>query len=425
MAASPPVSLPERDGQAAGAYAWFVFLVIAALGFTDWVVRQIVVGIFPLLQADWSLSDSEIGALSAVVPLMVGVMMMPVALLVDRWSRVKTIFLMALLWSLAMIACGIAANYEQLLLARAFIGLGEAAYGPAGFALLAWYFPMRMRSTVIGGVLVVCSLGNVLGVGMGGTLAEQWGWRDVFLAIGVVSLLVSFAALAIRDYPTPALPPRPAEGGRARQNAAALLGSPTVVLTCLGSASLLFVMSALVTWLPSLLFRDYGMTAAEAARTGGLGVGFTAIGAVVWAQLADRWGQVRTQGRLFVPAIGAMGSVALLCCALLLMQPGSLQLAVVVGVFFFTAAVMGPVNTVVMDVVDPGLRATATALVGVAQNLLGLAAGPLVVGWLSARVGLAPALLVLPVAAACSCVFFLLASRRYPREQRVHPVHPA
>ncbi len=417
MAALPPASLSEQDGQQAGVYAWFVFLVIAALGFTDWVVRQIVVGIFPVLQADWRLTDSEIGALSAVVPLMVGVMMMPVALLVDRWSRVKTIFCMALLWSLAMIACGIAASYEQLLLARAFIGLGEAAYGPAGFALLAWYFPMRMRSTVIGGVLVACSLGNVLGVGMGGTLAEQWGWRDVFIAVGAVSLLVSFAALGIRDYPTPALPPTPAEGGRARQIAVALLGSPTVVLTCLGSASLLFVMSALVTWLPSLLFRDYGMTAAEAAKTGGLGVGLTAVGAVVWAQIADRWGLVRLQGRLFVPAIGAAGSTLLLCCAFLLMQPDTLQLVVVIGVFFFTAAVMGPVNTVVMDVVEPGLRATATALVGVAQNLIGLAAGPLVVGWLSGSVGLASALLVLPLAATCSATFFLLASRHYARER--------
>ncbi len=413
----PPAGLPGRDGQEVGAYAWFVFVVIAALGFTDWVVRQIVIGIFPLLQADWRLTDSEIGALAAVVPLMVGAMMMPVALLVDRWSRVKTIFLMALVWSLAMIACGIAANYEQLLLARAFIGLGEAAYGPAGFALLAWYFPMRMRSTVIGGVLVACALGNVLGVSMGGALAERWGWREVFLAVGVLSLLVSFAALGIRDYPTPALPSRPAGRGRARQIAAALLGSPTVVLTCLGSASLLFVMSALVTWLPSLLFRDHGMTAAEAARTGGLGVGLTAIGALIWAQAADRWGIVRPQGRLFVPAIGAVGSVLLLCCALLLMQPGGMQLALLIGVFFFTAAVMGPVNTVVMDVVEPGLRATATALVGVAQNLLGLAAGPLVVGWLSGRSGLAAALLVLPVAALCSCGLFLLAGRHYVREQ--------
>ena len=282
MAGAPLGTVPDSGNDNPGRYAWFVFAVIAALGFVDWLVRQIVVGILPELKAQWQLSDSEIGLLAAMVPIMVSAAMLPLALVIDQWSRVKTIFLMAVLWSMATIACGFATTYGQLLAARAFIGLGEAAYGPAGFALLAWYFPLRLRSTVIGGALVAAALGNVLGIALGGTLAQSWGWQNTFIAAGVVSLIVSLFALTIKDYPTTPL----ASGGSAKGNVLyamrALLRSPTVNLTYLGSASLLFVMSALVTWLPTYLGRFYGMSIAEASQlilqAGSLGEGRGPLG---------------------------------------------------------------------------------------------------------------------------------------------------
>ena len=421
MAGAPLGSVPDSGNDNPGRYAWFVFAVIAALGFVDWLVRQIVVGILPELKAQWQLSDSEIGLLAAIVPIMVSAAMLPLALVIDQWSRVKTIFLMAVLWSIATIACGFATTYGQLLAARAFIGLGEAAYGPAGFALLAWYFPLRLRSTVIGGALVAAALGNVLGIALGGTLAQSWGWQNTFIAAGVVSLIVSLFALTIKDYPTTPL----ASGGSAKGNVLyamrALLRSPTVNLTYLGSASLLFVMSALVTWLPTYLGRFYDMSIAEASQTGAIGVALTAAGAVLWGQVADRWGMRNPRGRLWVPATGALGCALVLVLALVLADVGTSRLVLLMAVFFLTAVVMGPVNTVVMDVVEPGLRASASALVGLAQNLLGLASGPMVVGFLADIYGLEAALLALPVVAMISFGFFMLASRTYPRErERVH-----
>jgi len=68
-------------------------------------------------------------------------------LIADRWSRVKSIFLMATVWSLATIACAFTRNYGQLFAGRAAIGLGEAGYGSAAGALLASIFPGRLRST--------------------------------------------------------------------------------------------------------------------------------------------------------------------------------------------------------------------------------------------------------------------------------------
>jgi MFS family permease len=155
---SNTISRSEDGGP--GLYGWMVFAIIFLLGFLDFAVRQMVVGIFPLLKVDWGLDDKSIGALAAIVPIAVGLSVIPMSLLIDRWSRVKAIFLMALAWSLATIACGLATSFPQLMAARLVVGLGEAAYGPAGFALIAYYFPSRLRATAISGILIGATMGR-------------------------------------------------------------------------------------------------------------------------------------------------------------------------------------------------------------------------------------------------------------------------
>src|SRR6187401_459347 len=140
-------SLPPRR------YAWTVFAIVFALMVVDYVDRQVVVSMFPYLKAQWTLSDGQLGGLVSIVSIMVALGTIPLSLLADRWSRVKSIFLMALVWSIATIACAYAASYSQLLATRAAVGVGEAAYGTVGAALLASLFPLRMRSTVIGAFL--------------------------------------------------------------------------------------------------------------------------------------------------------------------------------------------------------------------------------------------------------------------------------
>src|SRR5580765_2936255 len=163
--------LPPSDGSQAKSddflvskpYAWFVFAMTFALMLFDYIDRQIVVSMFPHLKAEWDLSDKQLGALVSVVSITVAIGTVPLALVADRWSRVKSIFLMALVWSLATIACAFAQSYGQLLAARSVVGLGEAAYGAAGAALLATLFPARMRSTILGAFLGAGLVGSVLG----------------------------------------------------------------------------------------------------------------------------------------------------------------------------------------------------------------------------------------------------------------------
>ena len=169
-------------------YAWTVFALLIALMVMDYVDRQVVVSMFPHLKAQWDLSDAMLGGLVSIVSITVALGTLPLSFIADRWSRVKSIFLMALVWSIATIACAFAQSYGQLLAMRSIVGLGEAAYGAAGAALLATLFPARMRSTVLGAFLAAALVGSVMGVVAGGVIAERWGWQAGFGVVGVPGL---------------------------------------------------------------------------------------------------------------------------------------------------------------------------------------------------------------------------------------------
>jgi MFS family permease len=137
------------------------------------------------------------------------------------------------------------------------------------------------------------------------------------------------------------------------------------------------------------------------------------IGAVVWGLVADRLTARIACARLYVPAIGAVLTTLLMSSAFALFPPGSAQFALIVAGGFMMAVNVGPITAVVIDVVHPGVRATAASILSLAQNLLGLAGGPLLAGVLSERYGLPFALSVVPLFCIAAALCFLIASRTY------------
>ncbi len=242
-------------------YAWTIFGILMALMVVDYVARQVVVSMFSHLKAQWDLSDRQLGALVSIVSVVVALGAVPISLLADRWSRVKSIFLMALVWSLATLACAYADSYTSLFAARAVVGLGEAAYGTVGVALLATLFPPRMRSTVLGTFLAAGMLGSVLGVVLGGIIADHWGWQAGFTTVGLPGLVLAvlFVATA-RDYKTVALPVSPANGGTAARRfgdvVRELLRPRSAPIACVGAGLQLLAASTIYAWLPSYLNRS-------------------------------------------------------------------------------------------------------------------------------------------------------------------------
>src|SRR5262245_34234870 len=228
----------EAERVSAGNYAWLVFALTFGLLLSDYMSRQVLNAVFPLLKAEWELSDTQLGTLSGVVSIAVGALALPLSLLADRWGRVRSLVLMAALWSIATLACAVATNFEQMLLARFFVGVGEAAYGSVGLAVVLSVFPVRMRATVSGAFLAGSMVGSVLGISLGGFLAAQFGWRAAFAGMALFGLLLTIG------YPLIVKESRLATDGgaatrtvtsAARPRLRALVSSRSVICAYLGS----------------------------------------------------------------------------------------------------------------------------------------------------------------------------------------------
>src|SRR5687767_13852521 len=171
----------HADGYLIGrGQAWFAFAMTIALMLFDYIDRQVIVSLFPYMKADWGLSDKQLGGLVSVLSVTVALGALPVALFADRYGRVKSIVVMALVWSAATISCMFSRSYGQLLAARSLIGLGEAGYGSVGSSLIASIFPARMRPVLLAAFFAAASVGSVLGVLLGGLIAARWGWQAAF-----------------------------------------------------------------------------------------------------------------------------------------------------------------------------------------------------------------------------------------------------
>jgi MFS transporter, Spinster family, sphingosine-1-phosphate transporter len=348
---------------------------------------------------------------------------LPVALLADRTSRVKSIVAMAAVWSIATLSCMFARGYAGLFAARAMVGLGEAGYGSVGAALIASHFPARLRSRLLAAFFAAASVGSVLGVLLGGLIAARWGWQAAFGVVGAPGLLLALAYCKVRDYKTVELTPRLERATRSTMStvgyvANALVRSPTLLWVCLGGAAQLVVVSAVWAWLPSFLHRMHGIAPDRAGVLAALVVLGGAVGSIAWGAVVDRSGTRRPRNKLNAMAVLCVISAALLAPSFALEAAFATQLALVgVGGFVMTCTV-GPVSAVVADVVHPGVRATGLAVLALFQNLLGLAAGPFLAGLLSDAVGLQAALALMPAFGLVAAGFFLLANRCYEADAR-------
>jgi MFS transporter, Spinster family, sphingosine-1-phosphate transporter len=403
-------------------YMWAVFAILFALMVVDYIDRQVVVSMFPHLKAQWNLSDRQLGSLVSIVSVTVALGAVPLSLLADRWSRVKSIFLMAIVWSLATIACAFAGSYLQLLGIRGVVGLGEAAYGTIGGALLASFFPARMRSTVLGAFIAASTLGSVLGVVLGGFVAQRWGWQAGFGAVGGPGLLLAMLfPLIVRDYKTVSLPAKDCAGNSPRLSARAvvieLLRPRTALMTCIGAGLSLLVFSTTYAWLPSYLNRYYGVAPDRAGLMTGVVVLLGGLGALLSSVLSDRLTRRFPRARLYVPAVSSVLTTVTMVAAFAGVGPGPLQFALLAVGGLLMAGSIGPTDAVVIDVIHPGLRATGGSILSLMRNLFGLAAGPLLAGALSDAYGLQFAMAVVPLFGLGAAAAFVAAARTYEEDR--------
>ena len=396
------------------AYAWLVFALTFGLLISDFMARQVLNAVFPLLKAEWSLSDGQLGLLSGIVALMVGLLTCPISLLADRVGRVKSIAVMAVLWSIATALCGLARNYEQMLAARVLVGVGEAAYGSVGIAVILSVFPKHLRATLTGAFMAGGLVGQVLGVAVGGAVAAAHGWRMAFLAIGIGGLVLAIAyPWLVRE--SRLSKERSGEHDQmARPSFRALFAGRRLKCAYVGSGLQLFIAGALPAWLPTYFVRYYDLPLKDAASRAGLFLAIGGVGMVICGMISDRVVH-GTARRAMLSALYCVGC-ALLLSAALWFGPGVPQLLLLGAAMFLAAATAGPAGAMVANLTPAALHGTAFAILSLANNAIGQAPGPIVTGWLADRIGLLGALQWLPLASMCAAAVFFIGSRGFETE---------
>ncbi|MFI2411169.1 MFS transporter [Streptomyces sp. NPDC018947] len=399
-------------------YAWLVFTLSFALLLSDYMSRQVLNAVFPMLKAQWLLSDGQLGSLSGVVALMVGVLTFPLSLLADRWGRVRTLVVAATVWSVATLGCAVSAGYGQMFVGRFVVGIGEAAYGSVGIAVVLSVFPVALRATLAGAFMAGGSFGSVLGVSIGGVVAQAHGWRWAFGVMGLYGLALAFLyALVVKERRIGAGPALPVERPPVRPQLPKLFSSVSVICAYVGSGMQMFLAMALLTWMPSYLDRYYGLPTAEAGLAAGVFALIGGTGMILCGAVSDRVGRTAVIRKWTVAIACSLCSLVLLTSGFL-MPAGPAQLVLVGAGTLVAAGTAGPATAMVASLTPAAIAATAFATLTLANSLLGLAPGPAVTGFLADHLGLRATFQVIPLVALLGAAAFAIGRTTYEKDLR-------
>jgi len=425
VAESAPV---ERDLTRLGRTALAVLTLINLFNYLDrWIIAALVESI---KHSELRLSDKQIGLLFSGF-IVVYLFTAPVfGSLGDTKSRTRLLAFGVAVWSVATALAGLARGYTSLLLARATVGVGEAAYGTISPALLADYFDRDRRGRVFAIFFAAIPIGSALGYIVGGLVDHYFGWRQAFFVAGVPGLVLAALALRLYDPPRGAQDPEtaPASGGHsisvgraARAAYAALLRNRPYVLTILGYAAYTFAIGALAFWTPSFLERIRGIPKAQATVQFGAVVVVTGfVGTYAGGWIGDYYLRTSRQAYLWVSGIATLVAAPLTLVALAVARPPVYWTAIVAAELLLFAST-GPINSAIVNVVPPAIRATAVALSIFTIHILGDVPSPWLVGVLSDARTLGEAVLIIPVAVLAGGLIWTYAAWRGERMGAAEP----
>ena len=417
--------MDQEDKNIFGQGGWqahYILILLFLAYVLDYANRNVLYSLFPMIKQEWGLSDTQLGALSTVISITIGCIVIPVSILVDRWSRRKTISLMIFMWSIATLACGYARDYSQMLVARAMIGLGEAGYAPGGTAMISAAYPEKKRSLALGVWNASIPLGIGLGMVMGGYIGKHFHWRSAFGWVAAPGILLSVLVWFMRDYKTVELKgdvrgEQPLKStDRFFSQALKLFSIPSLIFTYLGFAMNQASTNAILAWLPSYYTRIVGVDVDQAGRSTAFLAISVFMGAPLGGFLADSWAKRNKRARLLAPALTSFLTALIMLASFFIPATTWLRTAVNICFGIMMVAYVAPSAAVTQDVVHPGLRAVSYAFNVVTMHLVIGGWSPMIIGYLSDKVGLAHAMMTIPLFCLLGSIFFLFGSRYYPRD---------
>jgi len=369
----------------ASKYALGLLLAIYICNLVD---RNILSIVAQPMKEDLRLDDWQIGLLSGIAfALFYVIIGFPVARLAERANRVNIISILLAVWSVMTALCGLAQSFVSLALARVGVGTGEGGCTPASHSLLSDFFPPEKRSTAFSIYSLGIPLGPLLAGVSGGWIADRYGWRAAFLIVAAPGLvLAAITKLTLREPPRGRYDPAPMAQAPVPSFTAVLkrlASKPTFRHVAFGAAIATFGNYGISTFAVPYLLRGFDINLTEAAAAYGLVVGIAAsIGVFLGGWLTDRLGAADPRAYVLVPAVGALLSAPLYVAVFLqsnLLNLALLIIAPAVVHYFY----MGPTFGLTANMVDARMRATASSIVILLMNLVGVGLGPVVAGLLS------------------------------------------
>jgi predicted MFS family arabinose efflux permease len=369
--------------------------------------RQILGILAQPIKADLRLSDTQFGAIGGLAfALLYSVLGVPLAYLADKTNRSGVIAASLAVWSGFTALCGTAAGFAQLFLYRLGVGIGEAGGVAPSYALIADYFPPERRARALAVFSLGIPIGLAAGTLIGDYIAHAVNWRAAFIVMGIAGVVLApVVRLVVRDLPRPSAAVMPLAAAFPM-----LARKPAFWLLAFASSASSLCGYGLALWTPSVLMRSFGL---DLLSTGNFLASLLLIGgcAGVFAGgwFADRLGAMDRGWYAKLPAIAWLITIpawglGLLAPSLWLAWP-LLLLGNALNILW-----LGPVTTAVQHLVPQPMRATASASFLLINNLIGLGAGPLLMGRLSDAFKTTYGVDALRNAAVACLAFYLIAA---------------
>ena len=362
-----------------------IFLLISMFGFID---RQVIGSLGQPIKAALHLTDAQFGLLGGLAfSLLNALLTIPIARIAERRRRLTIIGIGVFLWSIATCLCGVASGFIQLLIARVAVGVGEAASAPATASVMADYFAPTQRTSAAAVFVLAVPLGALIGAAGGGYIAQYADWRTAFVIAGLPGLLLALLlVLTIREpirghYDAPGLgqadaPPLSAVLRR-------MVARPAFLHVMAGSTLASMGGFGINLFLAQYFFRRFGLGIGDSGLLSGL---ISAVPGVIsmlgGGLLADWLGKKDARFYVWTPGLGALLATPLYVVSFL--QGGWVSATVLLMITGLVQYAYLPASIgVSANLMEPRMRATAAAVVGIMTNLVGAGIAPMIVGALS------------------------------------------
>ncbi|HEY6969462.1 MAG TPA: MFS transporter [Candidatus Angelobacter sp.] len=393
-------------------YPRLTLVLLTGLNILNYVDRNVLLAVQPLVKNEFQSSDAAIGVLTSAFFFTYMIAAPVVGWMGDRYSRKMLVVIGAAIWSGFTLLTWLVHNYDELLIRHAIVGIGEASYATIAPSLIADLFPLEKRGRML--AIFNCGLpvGSAGGIILGAYFGHHFGWRFPFMLAGIPGFLLAAALWFLPE------PPRGHfdhfDVSALRSTLRGLLRNPAFWTATLGLAMYTFAVGGLQVWIPTFLNRVRGVPLDKAGEIFGAIVLFNGIVAVIlggW--MGDR--MLRHNDGAYYRFSGIAMLVAVPPMVLAVHTRGSLMFPVIFLAVFALLINTGPVNAAIVNSVGAQIRSMALAVNVFVIHLLGDAFSPTLIGAISDRSSLPAAFSVTYVAAALSGFFLLYGVRFAPR----------